>query len=298
MARARLLATIAVESRGTLPARAEDGPHDHAFRAARQAESLARRSGDAPALAFALNGVFMQSFHRAGLAPRRDALGAELVTLCARGGLETHEVLGHLIRVQARCAVADFAGADRHAAAADRLAARHELPLVATFARWYAALRTANTAPLPAAETAYEEAAALLDGAGMPGLEHGLLPLARLSLRIRHHLAPEQEEKTDWGPYEPWVRPLLLLDQGRRAEAREALHQAPAPPRDLLFEALWCLLAKAATALGERPLMTEAHTQLAPAAEEIAGAGSGLLSLGPVAAWLDTLRTALADTPV
>ncbi|GFJ94828.1 AfsR/SARP family transcriptional regulator [Phytohabitans rumicis] len=161
-ARARLLATIAVESRGTRAAR---GPQ-----AAREAERIARRLGDPAVLAFALNGVFMQSFHRAGLARRRDEVGAELVTLSGRHGLSTFEILGHLIRVQARGALADFAGADEHAAAADRLAARHERPLVGVFTGWYRAMRLAATGAAPAdAEAAYRAAAVGLDGAGMPG---------------------------------------------------------------------------------------------------------------------------------
>ncbi|WP_329482388.1 hypothetical protein OG555_09215 [Kribbella sp. NBC_01484] len=50
-------------------------------------------------LAFALNGQFMQTCYRAGLAPERDAIGAELVTLSQRNALITYEVLGHLIRL-------------------------------------------------------------------------------------------------------------------------------------------------------------------------------------------------------
>ncbi|HUR07020.1 MAG TPA: BTAD domain-containing putative transcriptional regulator, partial [Nonomuraea sp.] len=190
-ARARLLATIALESRGT---RAERGP-----RAAGQAEEIARRLDDPALLAFALNGVFMQTFHRAGLAPRRDELGAELVALSARHGLVTFEVLGHLIRLQARSALADFPGADEHAAAADRLAERHELPLVGVFAQWYRALRLAATEQAPVAEAAYRDAAARLDGAGMPGLRAGLLPLALLCLRLRHERPAQADDGIDWG---------------------------------------------------------------------------------------------------
>ncbi|MER7188313.1 hypothetical protein ABT404_54175, partial [Streptomyces hyaluromycini] len=136
-ARCRLLTTIALESRGTRSGRA--------VQAAAEAELLARRLDDPGLLAFALNGVFMQSCTRAGLAPRRDAVGTELVALAARHGLVTYEVLGHLIRVQARAALADFSTADEHAAAADRLADRHELPLVRVFTEGYRALRLAAT---------------------------------------------------------------------------------------------------------------------------------------------------------
>ncbi|GAA4585467.1 BTAD domain-containing putative transcriptional regulator [Planotetraspora phitsanulokensis] len=289
-ARARLLATIALESRGTPSAR---GPQ-----AARQAVQIARGLDDPALLAFALNGVFMQTFHRAGLAPRRDQIGAELVALSARHGLVTFEVLGHLIRLQARSALADFSGADGHAAAAGRLAETHELPLVGVFTQWYGALRLAATRQTSAAEVeaAYQDAAARLNGAGMPGLERGLLPLALLCLRLRHAQPAQADEQTDWGFYEPWARPLVLLSQDRRGEATAALRRLPDPPRDLLFEALWCLAARAAIAIGDRETMERAHTELIPATAELAGAGSGLLTLGPVSKHLDDLATALRHT--
>ncbi|GAA4724105.1 AfsR/SARP family transcriptional regulator [Phytohabitans rumicis] len=281
-ARARLLATIAVESRGTRAAR---GPQ-----AAREAERIARRLGDPAVLAFALNGVFMQSFHRAGLARRRDEVGAELVTLSGRHGLSTFEILGHLIRVQARGALADFAGADEHAAAADRLAARHERPLVGVFTGWYRAMRLAATGAAPAdAEAAYRAAAVGLDGAGMPGVERGLLPLALLCLRVWHDRPAGFDDATDWGPYAPWARPLVLIARDRPAEAAAALRRIPDPPRDLLFEALWCLTGRAATLLGDRPLVDRATAELTPAAGELAAA-SGLLTAGPVALHLARLR--------
>ncbi|MEV4015266.1 BTAD domain-containing putative transcriptional regulator [Nonomuraea angiospora] len=282
--RARLLATIALESRGTNAAR---GPA-----AAREAELLARRLDDPGLLAFALNGVFMQTFHRTGLAPHRDAIGTELIALSARHGLATYEVLGHLIRLQARSALADFTGADAHAAAADHLAARHELPLVGVFTQWYRALRLDVTgqAPPQEIEAAYRTAAARLDGAGMPGLEHGLLPLALLCLRLRHTSPASADDGADFGPYEPWTRPLVLLRLGHRREAAAKLRDVPDPPRDLLLEAMWCLVARAAAAVGDRETMARARAALIPAAAELAGAGSGLLTLGPVSQHLDLLR--------
>jgi DNA-binding SARP family transcriptional activator len=284
-ARARLLATIALESRGTRAAR---GPQ-----AARQAEEIARSLDDPTLLAFTLNGVFMQTFHRAGLARRRAEIGDELIALSARHGLVTFEVLGHLIGLQARSALADFRTADEHASAVQNLAERHELPLVGVFVQWYRALRldAADQASLAEAEAAYREAAAGLTDAGMPGFQDGALSLALLCLRLRHTLPAEP---ADWGPYEPWARPLVLLAQDRHSEAATALRQVPDPPRDLLFEALWCLVARAAIAVGDHKTMERAHTELSPAAAELAGAGSGLLTLGPVSDHLDDLATALS----
>ncbi|MEU4662161.1 SARP family transcriptional regulator, partial [Micromonospora chalcea] len=287
--RARLLATVAIESRGT----ASPGP----AQAAREAEAIARRMADPALLAQALNGVYMQTFQRAGLAPQRDAVGVELVALAARHGLATVEILGHLIRVQARSALADFTTADAHAEAADRLAARHESPLVGVFTGGYRAMRTAATGAYPDAEAAYRSWGTRLAGCRMPGVERGLLPLALLCLRVWHDRPADFPADTDWGPYAPWTRPLLLLAADRRDEAARALRRTPAPPRDLLQEALWCLTGRAAVALGDRDVMLRARDALVPAAGELAGAGSGLLTVGPVAAHLDRITAALLGSP-
>ncbi|TXL85359.1 AfsR/SARP family transcriptional regulator [Streptomyces sp. IB2014 016-6] len=289
--RCRLLATVAVETRGSHSSR---GPQ-----AASQAEAIARRLDDPALLAFALNGAFMQSFTRAGLAPRRAEIGAELVELGSRHGLVTYEVLGRLIGLQAHGALGDFRSADAHATAADRLAARHELPLVGVFTRWYGALRLAASGDLTGAGRAYESAAADLPGAGMPGLTHGLLPLALLSLHLADGPRVPPRDAVDpaanWGPYRPWIAPLAALASGDRAAARTALRALPDPPRDLLYEACCCLEATAALELGDRAVLVRARERLLPASAELAGAGSGLLTLGPVSGYLSAITAALRD---
>ncbi|MBB4663459.1 DNA-binding SARP family transcriptional activator [Conexibacter arvalis] len=296
-ARARLLATIALESRG-------DGS-SRAAQAAREAEAIAREIDDPALLAFALNGRWMQCFERAGLARERDAIGAELLPLAERHGLVSYEILGHLIRMQARSALADFAAADQHAVAVDRLAAVHERPLAGVFTTWYRALRVAVTAtpspadastavaPLSDADAAYRAAAAQLTDAGMPGLTRGLPALALLCLRIARREPAPTDRTLDWGPYAQWARPLVLLADGDANGAAVALRAAPDPPPDLLMEAIWCLLAQAALALGDHDRCKRARAALAPAAAEIAGAGSGLLTAGPVATHLADLDAAL-----
>ncbi|WP_425246159.1 AfsR/SARP family transcriptional regulator [Streptomyces sp. NEAU-NA10] len=293
-ARCRLLATIALEMRGT---RSPRGPQ-----AASEAEEIARRLNDPALLAFALNAVFMQSCTRAGLSPRRDAIGGELVTLAARHGLVTFEVLGHLIRMQAQSALGGFPAADAHAAAADHLAERHERPLVSVFTSWYRALRPAACGQIPQAEAAYRAAAARLDGAGMPGVEHGLLPLAQLCLRTAggstsaRQAAEHVDPDADWGPYRPWVEPFILLRTGRRADAEATLRAVPEPPADLLYEAMCCLQATLALEFGDRAVLEQLRARLLPAAGELAGAGSGLITLGPVDRWLTAITHALDCT--
>ncbi|WP_433553634.1 BTAD domain-containing putative transcriptional regulator [Micromonospora zamorensis] len=310
--RSRLLSTLALELRGTTT--------DRGRRAAHEAETIARTVGDPGLLAFALNARFMHAFDRVGLAADRARLGAELVDLAARHRLVTFEVLGHLVLVQAHCALADRPAADAHARAADRLAERYELPLVGVFTRWYAALRLALDGDSAAAADAYRLAADRLSADGMPGLTRGLLPLALLGLGLaeavggdRPHAGPGGPDQPipgpggagwaggpgdagwadlDWGPHEPWVRPLLLLADGDRDAAAAALRTLPNGPHDLLREARLCLVGRAAHALGDRATMERVYVELLPAADELA-AGSGVLTVGPVAGHLAALADAL-----
>ncbi|HUQ55045.1 BTAD domain-containing putative transcriptional regulator [Lentzea sp.] len=266
--RARLLATVAMEDRGTGTRLPE----------AREAEAIARDLDDPALLAFALNARFMHTFHRTGLAADRAAIGEELVTLAATHHLTTHEVLGHLILVQAGAALNDFATADRHASAADELARRHDLPLVSVFTDWYAALKLAAAGHVAEADRAYRAAARRVEGTGMWGMERGLLPLAVLSL----HGPSTVDLDEDWGPLRDWVSPLVLPHD----EAREAAHALPRGPADLLSEVRACLLAMVAERLEDDELLERARVLLRPARHELAGAGTGLVTFGPVARFL------------
>ncbi|RAO27234.1 putative actinorhodin operon activatory protein [Micromonospora saelicesensis] len=301
--RSRLLSTLALELRGTTT--------DRGRRAAVEAETIARDVGDPGLLAFALNARFMHAFHRVGLADARARIGEELVELAARHHLMTFEVLGHLVLVQANCALADRPAADAHARAADRLAERYELPLVGVFTRWYAALRLALDGESDAAARAYRSAADRVSADGMPGLTQGLLPLALLGLRLADTIGADRPTiglcagdrltnglgvddwaELDWGPHEPWVRPLLLLAADDRDAAAAALRALPEGPHDLLREVRLCLVGRAARALDDRATMTRVHAELLPAADELA-AGSGVLTVGPVAGHLADLAAAL-----
>ncbi|KAB8164637.1 SARP family transcriptional regulator [Streptomyces sp. 3MP-14] len=287
--RARLLATVAVESRSADLSRPE---RDRARRAARAAEALARELADPALLAFALNGLALQAFSHPGLAPERDRIGAEILDLATRHELPSFAVLGRLLRLQSASALGDLDAATAHAEAAEGLAATAESPLVPVLTGWFRARATAARSAEPggpnAAEAAarYRAAEDALATAGMPGLRRGLFPLALLGLRLLHDRPAPADPRLDWGPYLPWARPLLLLAQHRDAEARAALAAAPEPPHDHLQEALWSLTARAAARLGEPGVAARAATALRPARAEHAGAASGLLTLGPVARYL------------
>ena len=262
--RARLLATIAMEDRGTSARLGE----------AREAEAIARDLGDPVLQAFALNARFMHTFHRTGLAHERAVIGRELLEVATD---VTYEVLGHLILVQACSALADFGTADRHAAAADDLARRHDLPLVGVFTDWYAALKLTAAGRTAEADSAYRAAADRIRGTGMWGMERGLLPLALLSV----HGPSTVDLDDDWGPLLDWVRPLALP----RDEALAAARALPDGPADLLAEVRACLLAMAATRLRDDELRERAHALLLPAKDELV-AGTGLFTFGPVTDYL------------
>lgn len=274
--RSRLLSTIALELRGTTDPRGDAS--------ARKAQELAE---DPETLAIALNARFMHSFCRAGLAPVRAKIADELIAI----GDPAFDILGHLVGVQAAAALADFTTADEHADAVTAIAVGQGLPLVGIFTDWYGAMRLSLTADAAAAEAAYRRAAVRLAASGMPGMEEGLLPLALLGLGLRH--GRKVEDRDDWGPYEPWCRPLALLDAGRVDEARVAAGAIPPSPRDLMLEARLCLEGRIARGLDDLPRMRRVYAALLPAAGELAGAGSGAVVFGPVAGHLGDLATAM-----
>ncbi|MGW3287081.1 BTAD domain-containing putative transcriptional regulator [Streptomyces sp. NPDC001002] len=311
--RARLLSVVAVESRGDAAA---DGPIPRAIepadgephlaepwrlragRAAEEAVRLARRLGDPGLLAFALNGAFMQSFGHCGGATDREALGRELTDLAVGHGLPNHEVLGRLVRLQALAALGELTAADAEAEEIDRLAHRHERPLAGVFTSWFRALRTCETDGWAAARPLYTRVLAETADSGMPGLAQGAPALVALVPFMRGNGLPSPGvdfPELDAGPYQPWLRPLLLAGAGATEQARQALDEAPRPPHDLLQEAMWCLLARAAGTVGHERILRRARDELASAAGELAGAGSGLVSYGPIEHHVHAIDLALGD---
>ncbi|MFS0705356.1 BTAD domain-containing putative transcriptional regulator [Cellulomonas sp. 179-A 9B4 NHS] len=262
-ARARLLATIALEDRGTAARAAESA----------EAERLARELGDDRLLCLALSGRAMQRFARAGLADDRERIGAQLVAAARRAESTTFEICGRIVRMQALCALGRLDDAAAEADAVDAVAAAAERPLASTFTAWFRhAFAGAPEPPAP------DE---------MPGFSRGLVALSRVTRALRAGgdvgaaLAGTDGDAPDPGPYEPWLRPLLLVRAGHRDEARRALAVAPAPRHDLLLEATWALLLTAARDADAPDVVARASAALAPARAERA-AGSGVVDLGAV----------------
>ncbi|WP_051451783.1 hypothetical protein [Actinospica robiniae] len=57
-----------------------------------------------------------------------------------------------------------------------------------------------------------------------------------------------------------------------------------------MYEATYCLLAAAAIELRDRPAAARCRSALLPASGELAGAGSGMVTVGPVDRWLHDLE--------
>ncbi len=266
--RARLLATIGIEHRGSRDAWAAD--------AADEADRIAGELGDPTLRVLALNARFMQSFQKPGAAAERDRIGAEIITISSAHDLPTFEILGHLVRLQARAAIGDFAAADQHATAAEGISESYEAPVVPVLTRWYRIMRDIGTASASESARAYRQAYPALNDAGMPGLSGGLLSLALLTIRLRHGRPAPADPALDWGPYETWI----LVDTDA----------VPDPPADHLQELMWCLIAETAIARSDRQLARRARTALECAAGELGGAGSGLITLGPISETLARLH--------
>ncbi|MET4226336.1 AfsR/SARP family transcriptional regulator [Oerskovia enterophila] len=278
-ARARLLAVVAVELRGRRT-RAGRASADESVR-------LARELGNPDLLCFALSAAVVQLCDRPGLSGERDQVAAEIVDLARRHDLPTFHLHGLLVRMQSATARGDLGAAASLASAVDTLADRHERPLARVFTRWNDAARAAARHD-PSAEARYRNASELLDGAGMPGVAEGLLALALVGARADGARLDDLHA----GAYDPWLAPLRHARAGETAAAAALLDDVPDPPPGLLVEALWSLVADAAT-LAAHPRAAERSCRaLGPARQELAGGATGMLVLGPVADRLATCRPA------
>ncbi|KNB54219.1 hypothetical protein AC230_03530 [Streptomyces caatingaensis] len=293
-ARCQALTTLALELDG--------GQDERGPLAARRAEAAARELAEPVLLAQALHARHAHTFRRAGLASERVRIGQEIVALGVRHELAPVEVFGHLILCQAHAALAEPAIADAHAAAVERLSDRYELPLPATLLAWYRAMRLAIDGRTDEADAAYLRVTESLDGTWMWGIERDLLHFARFCLRAAGHgslldLAGEAQDQYDrWGPIYARGQALMLLAGGRASEARAVAAAARPLPRDHLLEARLGLAAVLAVELGDRAMASSVYRRLLPAADGLAGAGSGVVTLGPVAHHLGALAH-LLDRP-
>jgi hypothetical protein len=107
---------------------------------------------------------------------------------------------------------------------------------------------------------------------------------------MRHRRPAPTDPDLDWGPYRPWVQPLLDHARGNLAAARHAAATLPRPAADHLYDSLWAVTAHTAILLDDEALAAQAREALYPLRGEIAGGVTAMITFGPVDDILVTLH--------
>jgi DNA-binding SARP family transcriptional activator len=281
----RLLTALAFELEGA--------DSDRGYQSSAQAVEMARRLGNADALAIAVNGRVWHTFRCDGLAERL-SLGAELLDL--PGKSVTTEALGHIVLMGANSEAADFRAADRHADQAARIGERHDLMIAAVPVSFYRALRTALSADVPAAEEAYRRTAAQMDRLGQ--WQHGAFVsmLGRFCLRTTQGGAGAMVDELEPLHQIPLRTPLLaapyalaLTAAGRVPEARAVMARMPTVRRDMFWLLLTAVCAMLAIAVDDTERAGSCYQELLPYAARPAGIQTGSMTLWPTAQILGDL---------
>ncbi|MFF0310768.1 BTAD domain-containing putative transcriptional regulator [Streptosporangium sp. NPDC004379] len=290
--RASLLATLALELEGSATPRGEQ--------ASLEAEELARRTGDPALLATALSGRLRQSY---GITPvgEREVIGRELLEVGEASGQVSVQALAHLVLMECAAASGAFADADAHVAAAERLARRYGLPAPAAVGAWYAGQRLMIAGDFAGAERAYRDAARLTARAGMLEGRQDLPLITAFCLRLVNGRAAEMVEPLAEAHQRgaKWTTDAYAVALASAGHARDAgaviAVKTPVRP-DFLYELAMIWRALAGMLLDDRERMTEAYDTLKPFSERIAGAGTGVVALWPVALTLGDLALRLGLT--
>jgi DNA-binding SARP family transcriptional activator len=281
----RLLTALAFELERT--------DSDRGHQASAEAVEMARRLGDADALAIAANGRVWHTFRQDGLAERL-SLGAELLDL--PGKSVTTEALGHIMLMACNSEAADFCAADRHADEAARIGERYDLMLVTVPVSFYRALRKGLSADLTGADDLYRRTAAQMDRLGR--WRHGAFVsrMGRFCLRTTQGQAGEMVDELEPMHQVPLPTPLLsapyalaLAAAGRVPEARAVAARMPTVRRDMFWLLLTAICALVAIAVDDTERAWSCYQDLLPYAARPAGAETGSMTLWPTAQILGDL---------
>ncbi|MFB4315425.1 BTAD domain-containing putative transcriptional regulator [Actinomadura sp. 21ATH] len=292
--RVRLLTTLAIELEGE--------PDGRCVAAADEAVRLARGLDRPELLAVALNGRYINGYRDAGGAAERRALAAELLDLATAHDLGMYRVLAHLQLQQTHLAGLDLEAARRHRTEGIRLAEQYGLPLLGMIAGWYDALGHAFAARFGDAEDAYQEVAEAI-GARIWSSERGMAFLGVFCLRLIQGREGELVEQARW-LRDRWphvagtadLYALALAGAGRPAEARRAVRGAGPVRLDYFFDLVMAIRGRRAMVLEDPETAAEAYAALLPYRDHIAGGGTAVVTLGPVAQTLGDLALFL-DRP-
>ncbi|MEU8268690.1 BTAD domain-containing putative transcriptional regulator [Sphaerisporangium sp. NPDC049002] len=289
--RASLLATLALELEGSATGRG--------YEASLEAEELARQSGDPALLAVALSGRLRQSYVIT-VVDEREAIGRELLEVGAASGQIAVQALAHLVLMECAAARGDFAEADAQIRAAERLARRYDLPAPSAVGAWYAGMRMMITGDYAGAERTYRNAARLTARAGMLEGRQDLPLITTFCLRLVDGKAADMVESLEEAHRRgaKWTLDayaVALASAGHIKDARAiAATRTPVRP-DFLYELAMTWRALAGMLLGDRDRMQDAFSTLGPFSDRIAGAGTGVVALWPVAQTLGDLAMHLGQ---
>jgi DNA-binding SARP family transcriptional activator len=282
--RSRLLATLAFELDGA--------KSDRGYHASAESLAMARRLGDPGAITVAANGRYFQSFRHDGLEDRFQ-LGRELLAL--PDGPVTTRALAHVMLMTAHSGQGGFGKADEHAAEAAQIADRYDLPVMATRARFYRAMRAALAGDASADEL-YHGAAAQMTRLGM--WQHGvaLQTLGTFSMHVTADRAADSADDLErmyadspWKGFFSELYAVALAASGRIDDAR-AVAGRPAPVRrDVFWLFITGVRGVLAVAIDDRSRAESVYEALLPFAGRPAGADTAAITLWPAALILGDL---------
>ncbi|MFC5824295.1 BTAD domain-containing putative transcriptional regulator [Nonomuraea insulae] len=290
--RASLLTTLALELEGS-------SSPERGRQASLEALELARQSGDPALIAAALSGRLRQSYDIPAV-DTRESIGRELLEVAQRSGQMATQALAHLVLLECAAARGEFATADEHAAAADALAKQYDLSAPAAVVVWYAGQRLMISGDYEGAERAYREAARMTARAGM--LE-GRQDLPRITTFCLHLVAGRAAEMVDLlaeshlrgAKWTLDAYALALASAGHLNDAKAVAATRPPVRPDFLYELAMIWRALAGMLLDDRERMVDCYDKLKPFSDRVAGAGTGVVALWPVALTLGDLAVRLGQ---
>ncbi|NBE94423.1 ATPase [Nonomuraea sp. KC401] len=290
--RASLLTTLALELEGS-------SSPERGRQASLEALELARQSGDPALIAAALSGRLRQSYDIPAV-DTRESIGRELLEVAQRSGQMATQALAHLVLLECAAARGEFTTADEHAAAADRLAKQYDLSAPAAVVVWYAGQRLMIAGDYAGAERAYSDAARMTERAGMLEGRQDLPLITTFCLHLVDGRAAGMVERLAEAHLRgaKWTLDayaLALASAGRLDEARAVAATRPPVRPDFLYELVMTWRALAGMLLDDRERMIDCYDKLKPFADRVAGAGTGVVALWPVALTLGDLAIRLGQ---
>ncbi|NUT38532.1 MAG: ATPase, partial [Thermoactinospora sp.] len=290
--RASLLTTLALELEGS-------SSPERGRQASLEALELARQSGDPALLAAALSGRLRQSYDIPAV-DMRETIGRELLEVARSSGQMAVQALAHLVLLECAAARGQFAESDRHARAAEQLAKQYDLSAPAAVVAWYAGQKLMIAGDYPAAEKAYREAARMTARAGMLEGRQDLPLITTFCLHLVEGRAADMvdvlaEAHQRGAKWTLDAYALALASAGHEKDARAVAATRPPVRPDYLYELAMTWRALAGMLLDDRERMVDCYDKLVPFSDRIAGAGTGVVALWPVALTLGDLAVRLGQ---